>query len=220
MVATKTTLGSFAIVWTIAAIFSCSWSTYHHNQSVHQAALGHAKTSLKKDVIYRKWNASHVGGVYVGITDEIKPNPYLELPDRDITTTTGLKLTRINPAYMTRQINELSQKYGERAQLSSLNPRNPKNTADAWEKKALQTFKKDRSVKNIEEILSCCGECEDNLNCKIHPPHQGEKYLRYIEPFVTEKSCLPCHGKEYKLGDIRGAVSIAVPMKNYYAITK
>ena len=215
----KITLSSFAIIWTIAAIFSCSWSIYHHNESVHQAALGHAKISLKKDVIYRKWNASHVGGVYVPITDETQPNPYLDLPDRDITTTTGLKLTRINPAYMTRQINEITHEYGEeRAQLSSLQPKNPKNIADIWEKKALQTFIKNRNIKSIEEIVNSCGECDDDLNCKTHI-HE-EKYLRYIEPFVTVKSCLPCHGKENKEGDIRGAVSIAVPMKNYYAITE
>lgn len=35
----KITLGNFAIIWTIAAIFSCSWSIYHHNESVHQAAF-------------------------------------------------------------------------------------------------------------------------------------------------------------------------------------
>ena len=219
----KKTLGSFAIIWTIASLFSCVWSIYHHEESVHRAALNHAKTSLKKDVIYRKWNASHAG-VYVPITDKIKPNPYLEQPERDVTTTTGLKLTRINPAYMTRQVHEIgNHEYGERAQLSSLRPKNPINSPDAWEEKALKIFEKDRNIKSIKEIISCCGEeeCESDFSkCETHPNH-GEEYLRYIEPFMTEKSCLKCHAKEgYEEGDVRGAVSIAIPMGDYYAITK
>ena len=35
-------------------------------------------------------------------------NPHLKLPNRDITTSGGLSLTLVNPAYMTRQVNELA----------------------------------------------------------------------------------------------------------------
>jgi len=48
-------------------------------------------------------NALH-GGVYVPVTESTQPNPYLEDPLRDVVTTDGLKLTKLNPAYMTRLI--------------------------------------------------------------------------------------------------------------------
>ena len=51
----------------------------------------------------RAWNAGH-GGVYVAVTDEVQPNPYLRHPARDLETVDGRRLTMINPAYMTRQI--------------------------------------------------------------------------------------------------------------------
>jgi hypothetical protein len=50
--------------------------------------------------------------------------------------------------------------------------------------------------------------------------------LRYVVPLYIEKSCLPCHGEPagekditgrikegYKEGDLRGAISIIVPIK-------
>ena len=59
-----------------------------------------------KDVLYRQWGARH-SGVYVPVTPETPPNPYLShIPERDITTPSGKKLTLVNPAYMTRQVYE------------------------------------------------------------------------------------------------------------------
>jgi len=48
-----------------------------------------AKLLIQKDIDFRKWNASHAD-VYVPITKESKPNPYLkDFPERDIETKTG-----------------------------------------------------------------------------------------------------------------------------------
>ncbi|MDO8747098.1 MAG: ATP-binding protein, partial [Thermodesulfovibrionales bacterium] len=41
----------------------------------------------------------------------------------------------------------------------------------------------------------------------------GSYYFRYIAPLYVEKACLPCHYKQgYNIGDIRGAISVSVPM--------
>jgi len=41
----------------------------------------------------------------------------------------------------------------------------------------------------------------------------GIEYIRVIRPFITEQSCLKCHEhQEYKVGDIRGGLSIYVPV--------
>jgi hypothetical protein len=37
--------------------------------------------------------------------------------------------------------------------------------------------------------------------------------FRFIKPSITEESCLKCHAKQgYKLGDVRGAISIFIPI--------
>ena len=39
-------------------------------------------------------------------------------------------------------------------------------------------------------------------------------YLRFMRPFVVEEGCLKCHGHQgYKVGDIRGGISISTPWK-------
>jgi hypothetical protein len=56
---------------------------------------------------YRCWVAER-GGVYVRVSEGCPPNPYLSVPDRDVTTTSGVPLTLINPACMARQANTLA----------------------------------------------------------------------------------------------------------------
>ena len=60
-----------------------------------------------KDTLYRRWNTQH-GGVYVPVTEDTPPNPYLrDVPERDITTPSGRQLTLLNHAYMIRQVYEM-----------------------------------------------------------------------------------------------------------------
>ena len=118
-----------------------------------EAARLQARVALEKDLQYRFWS-SQLGGVY-GITgkNELQPNPFLSVENRDITTRDGTKLTLINPAYMTRQVHELA---GENTRLSghisSLNPIRPENKPDDWEKEALQQFTNaDQEIFNLIE---------------------------------------------------------------------
>lgn len=100
------------------------------------------RTFFQSIVAARAWNASH-NGVYVPITKELQPNPYLEDTMKNITTTDGMKLTKINPAYMTRLISEiLKQKKNVQFRMTSLDPINPENKADTWEIAALKRVEK------------------------------------------------------------------------------
>ncbi|HKZ17990.1 MAG TPA: ATP-binding protein, partial [Geobacteraceae bacterium] len=46
-------------------------------------------------------------------------------------------------------------------------------------------------------------------------------HLRMMRPLVTEKACLACHERQgYKVGDLRGGLSVSVPMAPYMAITQ
>ena len=45
---------------------------------------------------------------------------------------------------------------------------------------------------------------------------ENELYFRLMRPMVTEKGCLKCHGFQgYKVGDIRGGVSVSIPLSLY-----
>ena len=154
-----------------------------------------AVNSYNKDLIYRRWATMH-GGVYVPVTDKTPPNPWLSnLPERDISTPSGKKLTLVNPAYMTRQVNELgNQQFGMEGHITSLNPLKPANTPDDWERKALLAFEQGVSQSASIEMI------------------RGKEYFRFMKPFIVEQGCLNCHSKQgYKIGDIRGGISVSVP---------
>ncbi|MCP3954640.1 MAG: DUF3365 domain-containing protein, partial [Desulfobacterales bacterium] len=159
--------------------------------------------AFETDVLYRRWNAGH-GGVYAPITATTSSNPYLKIPERDIETPLGLKLTKINPAYMTRQVHEIAKSTtGVQRHITSLKPIRPKNAPDGWEAGALKDFEKGIKEVSSIEVLG------------------GKSYMRLMRPLVTEKGCLRCHAEQgYKTGDIRGGISVSVPLSLFFAIEK
>ena len=190
-----------AIVWSICVAASLIWNIHNLEQGNLEAARIQARASFLQDVIYRRWNAEH-GGVYVPVTGKTLPNQYLNVEDRDITTRSGLELTMINPAYMTRQVHEFAAKsYGIYSHITSLNPIRPENAPDDWERKALEAFQKGtQEVSSVETI-------------------EGENYFRLMRSLITEKGCLKCHAIQgYKIGDVRGGISVAVPMSPFEII--
>ncbi|MDY0132577.1 MAG: DUF3365 domain-containing protein [Desulforegulaceae bacterium] len=157
-----------------------------------------AVVSFNKDTVYRRWATMH-GGVYMPITENTPPNPYLNVQERDISTPSGKQLTLVNPAYMTRQVHELGkEQYGLQGYITSLNPLNPENIPDPWEAKALKSFENGKTEKASIETIN-------NI-----------PYFRFIRAFVVEEGCLKCHGHQgYKVGEVLGGISLAVPMEPY-----
>lgn len=147
----------------------------------------------------RDWNASH-GGVYVPVTEATQPNPYLVDPRRDATTIDGRALTMVNPAFMTRQIAEIAQKVeGVRFHITSVKPIRPANSADAWEAESLALFEQ----KGIKERLAFFADGGGILPGAAH---------RYMAPLIVKPACMRCHEVQgYKVGDIRGGISITMP---------
>ncbi len=190
-----------ACAWTGLIYYVCSSEQVAERNYVTQQAIAEARGSYNKDLVYRRWVTEH-GGVYVKPSGDTPPNPYLShIPDRDVKTTEGQNLTLVNPAYMTRQVHEIApEQYGARGHITSLNVLNPINTPDSWEKEALVMFQQ-----GLSEAVS-----ETTLD--------GEPYLRFMKPMITEEGCLKCHGHQgYKVGDIRGGISVSIPMQDYLA---
>ena len=183
-------------VWTLVAAASLGWNLLQDRDEALRVARNIALTNYERDVLYRRWAAGH-GGVYVPVTPDTPPTPYLaQLPERDIVTPSGRRLTLLNPAYMTRQIYELAQKSGlPRGHLTSLKPLRPQNAPDPWERKALEAFEHGQA--EVSEVVSI----------------DGQSYMRLMRPFRIDPSCLTCHEEQgYKVGDIRGGISVSVPM--------
>lgn len=116
------------------------WNIKQIKQADREKNLEAARALSDIIVNTREWN-SRLGGVYVPVSDEIQPNPYLDVPDRDVLTTGGVQLTKVNPAYMTRLIGELAQENNSVTyHITSLNPIRPANALDAWERIALKSL--------------------------------------------------------------------------------
>ena len=92
-------------------------------------------------------------------------------------------------------------------------PRNPANQADASELEAMQWFRSNpKAPERITEIRDA----------------QGKNFYHFTAPIWIEKYCLTCHGKQedapasirdlypgsygYQLGDLRGVMSIKLPL--------
>ncbi len=180
------------LLWGLLVGLSLQMQMVRIGEQSVEVALEGARNMFRMVMLTRNWNASH-GGVYVPVTPQTPPNRYLDHPRRDVTTTDGVALTMVNPAYMTRLIGNMSvEDGGVRFHLTSLRPVQPANRADAWEVKALQAFEQ-----GAREATS------------IEAGADGPQ-LRYMAPLVVQESCLACHEKQgYKVGDIRGGLSVS-----------
>lgn len=194
-------LNLLLVGWTLIIVGIALWSYKSIYSETIVLAQREAYKGYEKDIMFRGWATMH-GGVYVPITEETQPNPYLaNIPERDITTTSNKKLTLMNPAYITRQVHELSFKeIGIKGHITSLQPIRKENRADLWETKALTEFENGATVYSGFDYIN------------------GEKYFRYMAPLITTQGCLKCHAAQgYKVGDIRGGISSSVPWENYNA---
>jgi two-component system, chemotaxis family, sensor kinase Cph1 len=201
----KRALWMTAILWSLVV-----WGLFFKNvMEIRETALALARKEAlshhNKDHAARLWATGH-GGVYVPVTDRTPPNPYLShLPDRDLVTPDGAILTLMNPAYMLREMmDHYADLYGIRAHITSLKYFRNETAPDDWERSALLSFEggEGRDLWEVAEM-------------------QGNPYLRFMKPLVTEKGCLLCHQEQgYKEGDIRGGVSVSVPLAPYLDLQK
>ncbi len=190
--------------WSIFVLGITIWEIIDQRVDSREIAVSETRRAFNKDQYIRQWVSSH-GGVYVPATEQTPPNPYLShIPERDIKTPSGKHLTLMNPAYMVRQLNEVSgDDYGVGGHITSLNPLRPENAADEWETKALKSF-----GQGAMEALDF-----SEIN--------GKPYIRLMQAMIVKKPCLKCHAVQgYKEGDVRGGVSFSMSMNDILAVQK
>ena len=183
------------LLWTLLIAGFGAWDIYQSHKFEMKIAIAIVRDSYNKDLAYRRWATMH-GGVYVPVSEQTPPNPYLShIRDRDITTPSGKRLTLMNPAYMTRQVHEIGkEQYGLQGHITSLNPIRPENFADVWEAKALKEFEKGAKELTSKELID------------------GKPFIRFMHALMVDEGCLKCHeGQGYKKGDVRGGISVSMP---------
>jgi len=192
----------FLIIWSAIVGISLFWNLERENNRILQLAEVEAKANLGKDLAFRRW-ATKMGGLFVRVTPETQPSPFMShVKDRDTTTASGKPLTLYNPAIILRLLMETQEKlYGIKARITGEQFLNPANTPDKWEQKALKIVGK--SLKDFSEVTE--------LN--------GQPVLRYMQPMIMEQGCLKCHAwTKIKVGELRGATDVAVPLKPYHIL--
>ena len=184
------------LFWTLVVGAVLLWDMERGEAETRERAIVEARAHYNKDVAFRLWGTDH-GVIYVPEGPRMTPDPNLaQLPERDIVTPSGRRLTLINPARIIRQLNEeYGDLYGVAGRITSLKPLRAENAPDAWERQALQSF--ERGVTEVLEFTEV----------------DGEPYLRLMRPLMVKPGCLLCHaGQGFVVGGVSGGVGVAVPL--------
>jgi hypothetical protein len=161
-----------------------------------------ARAYFKQIVLVRHWIADH-GGVYVLKKEGVETNPYLKkIPglEPDIVDSEGNVYTLLNPAVATRELSEYAEREGMviKFRLTSLKLLNPDNAPTDFERRALLSFEQGQ-----KEAFAI----EDEAGIRVY---------RYMAPLYVKESCLKCHGQlGYKVGDLRGGISVTIPIQTW-----
>lgn len=113
-----------------------------------------------------------------------------------------------------RVAEEYAQSAGMEFKTPSPNPRNPRNTPDDFERRALAQFQQNPELNDYSERVT----------------ENGREYMRYAQPVRVTQDCLLCHGdpagskdpfgyaKEgMKVGELRAAFSVKAPVDELVA---
>lgn len=179
------------IMLTILVGYSYYWNTGNVQDGTFELAAAEATSIWNKDASFRKWATGH-GGVDIN-SDEREP------------VSEAMKLTQMNPAYMLRQrAKEFEETYGVKVKITGKRVLNPTNEPDVWQLKALNVFESGSADQIFER---------QTIN--------SEPYLRYMKAIYMTEGCVQCHGVlGFKDGDLRGGVSISVPLMPYLLAAK
>jgi len=185
------------ILWSLVVVAFLALGTHFSHQEGLAIALTRARDAFRKEMTSRLWVMQR-GGVYVALGEGSTVDPALNgVAALEITTTTGQVLTLVDPIHTQGVTNQLGQpELGLRVRITSLNPQRERNAADLWEAKALRQFAAGAREYWEEQKLG------------------GQPHLRFMGALITEESCLRCHAAQgYKIGDVRGGISITAPFE-------
>lgn len=181
-------------LWTAVVLVSLFWNLALIDRQVSELSASRGREVYRIINAMRMWNARH-DGVYVLQGPSAPPNPFVEGMPRELTLADGRRFSLMTPSNMTRQVAAIFYEQTRiRVRVTSLKPINPDNAADDWEAAALHAF--EQGAQEQAEVVA--GE--------------DGPVARFIAPVVAREPCLSCHTEHrYKVGDIRGGISVSFP---------
>ena len=186
-------------VGSIFTLFQVIDKWYDKNVALQNNILiKEARTLYQDQINIREWNSIY-GGIYVKPLKNQKANPYLK--HNILKIDDDLTLLKINPAWMTRQLSELQEKSDKNSynfRITGLNPINPKNAPNEFEKRALDNF---------------------TTTNKEYYEFTNSDTFKYMGALITKPSCLVCHTDDkYTLGEVSGGISIRLNSNQHHII--
>ena len=178
--------------WLTIVGISCWWNLVDERRESEKLALETARAFFRQLVITRAWNAEHEG-VYVPISKDLVPNPYLDDPLRDLVTEQG-NLPDQDQSRLHDPADCRNRFSGERRQVPYHQPQ------------ADQTAEQGDSLGRAVAALLRAGDGRARVS---FVRGGGQSFFRYMAPLKVEESCLKCHAKQgYKQGRF-GAASVS-----------
>ena len=163
---------------------------------IRKQVANEATVIFKQIVLTRQWIADH-GGVFVEKLPWVKSDGTGD----EMADATGRKFIKKTPATVTKDLSQYAREKGLYwFHLTSLKLTNPENAPDAFERRSLTDFEEKAATERskIETIGNA-------------------RYFRYAAPLYVEPACLHCHDRQgYIVGDVRGAISITIPMEDTF----
>ncbi len=188
----------------IGLVICCSYGvTFYRTSSfqedlVVEQATRQAKMLFHQIRLTRQWVADH-NGLFFMKGPGVESNPFLE--QGQIRDEWGNWLVKRNPAMVTRELSVYAAREGMgQFNVTSLQPMNPANAPDEFERRSLKEFENGTEERvEIEKI-------------------SGRYRLRYMAPLKIDSQCLQCHsGQGYDVGDIGGGMNVTIPMDLAFA---
>jgi PAS domain S-box-containing protein len=190
-----TTFNTISSLLLVILFLVLAFSSYLREQElILKGAVDNARTISRQIIETRNYLSRHV-------TSEPEHNPAL--------------IPQVAASRVAQQLTSGSNYYVRQV---SLRYRNPDNRPDDFEIAQLNAFKNKKPLETWQVAAKT-----------------GQKSLRYLLPMIADQSCLTCHGSYetaprfiqarfpkghfsygYQVGDLIGAVSVALPMEDLY----
>lgn len=192
------------IFWTVLLSGALVWIFFREQEGARRAAIETGRSQIEMYILFRNLGIGH-GSVNAQTPPISQSNPKMrDVEADDVEKPLGQSLTLVDPFNMKPQIYKSdTRSKGLSAHLTSLNPLNPANKADNWEKQALNKFEAGETEVDTLEFID------------------GVEHLRIMQPLVTEAACMRCHQIQgIKEGELRGGTSVSFPLTPYLAIAR
>ncbi len=172
-----------------------TWTGIRNEQHARDQILNQARMLASQIVLTRQW-VSDCGGVLVKRDSKGAKDTFFRFSEKLVTAHGDFQ--RFTPSMVTKKLSRYSLKQNlYRFRLAGLNPINPENTPNTFDRQAIDQFVRYQT----KEVYRFDTQAAD-------------PFFRYSVPLYVNAACLECHRDQgYVKGTVAGCLSIVFPMQ-------